>query len=86
MDDVLCSDGRPIIALLLGEVQDMSFFNEIGQPLKFVRMSVKPMYHADVVMGHRIIKQLAANVKKGESDLFLSRYCADSHRRGRAAD
>lgn len=65
LDDVLCADGRPVIALIIGEVDNASFFNEIGQPLKFVRISVQPMYHADVVMAHKMIKQLAGKVKKG---------------------
>ncbi len=66
LDDVLCADGRPVIALVIGEIDNASFFDEIGQPLKFVRVSVQPMYHADVVMAHKMIKQLAGKVKKGE--------------------
>ncbi|EIW58455.1 uncharacterized protein TRAVEDRAFT_20460 [Trametes versicolor FP-101664 SS1] len=66
LDDVLCNDGKPIVTFILGEVENASFFNELEQPQKFVRVAVKPMFHADVATGHRIIRSLAANVKKAE--------------------
>ncbi len=66
LDDVLCNDGRPIVTFLIGEVETASFFNELDQPQKFVRVAVKPMYHVDVAAGHRIIRSLSVNIKKGE--------------------
>ncbi len=65
LDDVLCHDGRPLVTFLIGEVETASFFNEVDQPQKFVRVAVKPMFHADVATGHRIIRTLSANIKKG---------------------
>ncbi|KAH9855412.1 hypothetical protein C2E23DRAFT_866596 [Lenzites betulinus] len=66
IDNTLCRNGRPVIVLLIGEVENASFFNETGQPLKFVRIAVKPMYHADVVAAHKLITHLSSNVKKDE--------------------
>ncbi len=65
LDDILCNDGRPIVTFIIGEVDNASFYNELDQPQKFARIAVKPMYHADVNAGHRLIRTLASNVKKG---------------------
>ncbi|KAI0355619.1 hypothetical protein OH77DRAFT_299828 [Trametes cingulata] len=66
LDDVLCYDGRPVITFLVGEVESVSFTNEIGDPLKFIRIAVKPMYHADVVAAHRMLRQHCHNIHRSE--------------------
>ncbi|KAI0357517.1 hypothetical protein OH77DRAFT_1531242 [Trametes cingulata] len=66
LDDVLCHDGRPVITFLVGEVESASFTNEIGDPLKFIRIAIKPMYHSDVVAAHRMLRQHSHNVHRVE--------------------
>ncbi|KAH9899676.1 hypothetical protein C8Q73DRAFT_638868, partial [Cubamyces lactineus] len=63
-DDVLCHNGRPVIFFLVGEVENASFYDEHSIPLKYVRIAVKPMYHADLVAAHDLLKAYCHNVKK----------------------
>ncbi|KAI0662232.1 hypothetical protein C8Q70DRAFT_909605, partial [Cubamyces menziesii] len=64
LDDVLCYNGHPVIFFLVGEVENASFFDEHKNPQKYVRIAVKPMFHADLAAAHNLLKVYSHNVKK----------------------
>ncbi|KAI0649969.1 hypothetical protein C8Q79DRAFT_899935, partial [Trametes meyenii] len=63
LDEVLCNDGRPAIFMLVGEVEHAAFYDEYDKPEKFVRISIKPMYHSDLMVAHNMLRNCCHNVK-----------------------
>ncbi|KAI0668578.1 hypothetical protein C8Q78DRAFT_934209, partial [Trametes maxima] len=63
LEDILCHGGHPVIVMLVGEVESTSFYNEYNKPEKFVHISIKPLYRADLVAAQNMLRTYCEKVK-----------------------
>lgn len=68
-DHLLCLDGKPLMALLIGEVERAYLVDEDGGPKKFVSVYVRPIRPTDAADAKALLASFATF--SGKYDHFI---------------